>query len=143
MSFDEADPVFICVGTGHTMKENQPVGGQLWTQGTRQMAATNKPLDGMDNGKESVALSAIAEAVASRHALENAGDPSYQRSGQRIIVYSKFLTKFETVLTTGNIGLDMDGGHDIAHERIMAECQYWREDCRPLFLAEDSTEMGP
>jgi hypothetical protein len=46
------------------------------------------------------------------------------------------------VLTTGNVGSDLDGGHDIAYERIMSECQCWREDSRPLFLPEDSSEVA-
>jgi hypothetical protein len=97
-----------------------------------------KPLEGMDNGRESVVLSAITEAAAWRHALENTSDPNYLRGGQRIIVSPKFLSKFATVMTTSNVGLDMDGGHDIAYERVLAECQTWGADCKPLFLPEDS-----
>jgi hypothetical protein len=85
------------------------------------MTAASNPLDGMDNGKETVALWAIADALSWTHALENTSDPNFQRRGQRIILYPKFLTKFETVLTTGNVGFDMNGGHDIAYERVMAE----------------------
>jgi hypothetical protein len=54
----------------------------------------------------------------------------------------KFLTKFETVMTTGNVGLDLDGGHDIAYERILAEFQTSRGDCKPLFLTEESADLG-
>jgi hypothetical protein len=78
------------------------------------------------------------EAISWGHSLENTSDPSFQQRGQRIIVYPKFLTKFDTVLTTENVGLDMDGGHDIAYERIMAECQYLAGSNRPLFMQEDS-----
>jgi hypothetical protein len=153
MSFKDEDPLFVCLGVGHTMRATHPVGGQLWTQGSRQMTATNKVLDGMDNGRESVAFSAIVEAVAWRHALENASDPNYLRRGQRVIVHPKFLTKFATVMMTGNVGLDcgalpgkclficlfvgldMDGGHDIACERIMFECQTWATTCKPTSLS--------
>jgi hypothetical protein len=109
MSFDLSDPVFVCVNVAHKGRGSQPVGGQLWTQCGRHMTATNLPLGGLDSSRESVALSAVVEAVAWRHALENASDLSFQRRGQRVIVYPKFLTKLETVLTTGNVGLDMEG----------------------------------
>jgi hypothetical protein len=117
-SFDPADPVFICVGVGHTMRGNQPVGGQVWKQGNREITATSKPLEEMDNGNESVALSGIVEALSWRHVLKMTSDPGHQRRGQRIIVYPKLLTKFETVLTTANVGFDMDGGPDIAYDHI-------------------------
>jgi hypothetical protein len=98
MSFESSEGVFVCVNVDHTARGNQPVGGQLWTQSGRQMTATNLPFDGMDYGKESVVLSAVEQAVTWRHALENTTDPSFQRKGQRVIVYAKFLTKLETVL---------------------------------------------
>jgi hypothetical protein len=41
-----------------------------------------------------------------------------------------------------NVGPDMDGGHDIAHEKITEGCPGWREDCRPIFLREDSEVIG-
>jgi hypothetical protein len=68
MSSSEKHPSFICVDVGHTMWGTHPVGGQLWTQGSRQMTAANKVLDGMDSSSESVALSAIADAVGWRRA---------------------------------------------------------------------------
>jgi hypothetical protein len=106
------------------------------------MTVTNRPLEWMDNGRESVALSAIMDAVVWRDALENTSDPSYLRRGQRVTVYPEFLTKFATVMLTGNVGLHMDGGHDIACERILAECQTWAANCGPLFSPEDSSELG-
>jgi hypothetical protein len=74
------------------------------------MSAVNLVLEGMDTGKESVILSAIAEAVTWRHAMEQATDPDFKRPGQRIIVYPKSLTKFQSV----------------CKEEIMV--QTWRED---------------
>jgi hypothetical protein len=50
--------------------------------------------------------------------------------------------KFATVMPTGNVGLDMDGGHDIAYERILAECQTSAANCRRLFLPEHSADLG-
>jgi hypothetical protein len=50
------------------MRSNQPVAGQYWYKEGREMSATSRPLEGMDNEKESVALAAIVEAVAWRHA---------------------------------------------------------------------------
>jgi hypothetical protein len=45
-------------------------------------------------------------------------------------------------MTTANVGFDTEGGHDVAYERILAECQRWREDCKPIFLPEDSSDLG-
>jgi hypothetical protein len=88
---------------------------------SRQITAANKVLDGIDSSRESVALSAIAETVACRHVLEKTSDPDYKRRGQRLIIYPKFSSKFSLVMTTGNVGLDVDGGHDIAYQRIISE----------------------
>jgi hypothetical protein len=88
------------------------------------------------------ALSAIVETVSWRHTLEMASDASYQRRGQRIIVYEKFLSKLQTVLTRKNVGFDMEGGHDVAYELIMEEYQCWREDCKPIFVREDREAIG-
>jgi hypothetical protein len=71
-----------------------------------------------------------------------AAGPGFKPPGQRIVVYPRFLKKLETVLATGKVGLDMEGGHDIAYERILNECNCWRDDCRPIFLAEDSEAIG-
>jgi hypothetical protein len=35
MCFTDEEPLFICVAVGHTMRGTHPVGGQLWTQGSR------------------------------------------------------------------------------------------------------------
>jgi hypothetical protein len=142
MRFSEEHPLFVCVNVGHTMRGAQPVGGQLWTQESKQITAMNKVLEGMDSSRESVTISAIAEAVGRRHELENTSDPNHLRRGQRIIVYPKFLSKFSTGMITGNVGLDMDGGHDTTDERIMDEFQMWREDCRPIFMPEDSSDIA-
>jgi hypothetical protein len=61
------------------------------------MAAVNGVLEGMDTGKESVIISAIAEAVTWRHAMERATDPNFTRPGQRIIVYPKSLKASQNV----------------------------------------------
>jgi hypothetical protein len=106
------------------------------------MTATNVVLPGMDSSGESVMLSAIAEGVSWRHALENTPDANYKRRGQRVIVYPKFFSNFSVVMTTRNIGFDLEGGHIIAHERIMTECQLWDESCRPIFMPEDSSNVA-
>jgi hypothetical protein len=77
----------------------------------------------MDDGKESVVLATIADALTWRHATENASGPNFERRIQHIIVCPKELTKFETVMTSGNVGLDLEGSHDLEYERIMEECQ--------------------
>jgi hypothetical protein len=45
-------------------------------------------------------------------------------------------------MTTGNEGFDMDGGHDIAHERIMKECGMWGDPCKPIFVPEDDSDIA-
>jgi hypothetical protein len=134
LSFGPAEPVVVCVNVDHTMCGNQPVAGQLWKQRNREMTATNKPLERMDDGNESVALSAILEALSWRYALEMTSDPNYQRCGQRIIVYPKLLSKLEIVVTTGNVGYDLSGGHDVAYERIMEESNGWRDGYKPIIV---------
>jgi hypothetical protein len=96
-------------------------GSMLVSQSGREMTATNHVLDGMDDKPESIVLSAITEAVAWRHALENVSDPNFLRRGQRVITHPKTLTKFATVMSTGNVNIDRIGGHEIAYERIFAE----------------------
>jgi hypothetical protein len=97
-------------------------------------------MERMDMGKESVILSAIAEAVTWRHAMEQATDPDFKRPGQRIIVYPKSLTKFSECLQRGDYGPDLEGGHEVAYERITAECSTF-VNC-PIFLPEDSPSVG-
>jgi hypothetical protein len=87
-------------------------------------------------------LPTIVEALSWRQAFENVSDPNHERIGQRMIVYRKCLTKFETVMTTSNAGFDLQGGHDIAYEKIMDECRGWRNDCKPIFVREDSEAIG-
>jgi hypothetical protein len=48
----------------------------------------------------------------------------------------------QTVMTSGNVGLDMSGGHDIAYAKIMEECSGWCADCRPIFVREGSEAIG-
>jgi hypothetical protein len=107
MSFVESNPVFVCVEAGHTMRGTQPLGGQMWKQENREMAAVNVVLQGMDTGKESVLLAAIAEAVTWRHAMEMATDPSFNRPGQRIVIYPKSLTSSTECLQRGDYGSDL------------------------------------
>jgi hypothetical protein len=94
----------------------------------------------MDTTPESVILSAITEAVAWRHTMEKAGDPNSKRPGQRIVIYPKSLTQFSEVLQRGDYALDSEGGHYVAYERIVAECNTF-VNC-PIFLSEDSLEIG-
>jgi hypothetical protein len=65
---------------------------------------------------------AIADAITWRRALETDSDSNYQRAGKRVIIYPAFLKKFATVAVAGNVGLDLEGGHDIAYLKIMEEC---------------------
>jgi hypothetical protein len=140
MSFEETNPVFVCVGAGHTMRGTQPIGGQVWKQEDREMSAVNVVLDGMDASPESVILSAIAEAVTWKHAMEMATDPNFKRPGQRVVIYPKTFTNFTEVLRQRDYYLDSEGGHEIAYERIATSCSTF-ENC-PIFLSEDSVEIG-
>jgi hypothetical protein len=140
MSFDEAEPLYVCVGAVHTMRGTQPIGGRYWRQGEREMSATNKILGGMDGGQESVLLSAIHEAVAWKHTLEMAADPNFKRPRQRVVVYPASLSKFALVMATGNAGYDLEGGNCVAYERIFAECDSFAN--RPIFVAANSEAIG-
>jgi hypothetical protein len=140
MSFEDSNPVSVCVGAGHTLRGTQPVGGQVWKQENRDMAAVNHVLDGMDTSPESVVLSAMAGAVAWRYTMEMAADLNFKRPGQRIIVYPKLLTKFSEALQQGDYAMDSEGGHQVAYERIAAECSTLA-NC-PIFLSEESPEIG-
>jgi hypothetical protein len=104
------------------------------------MSAVNLIMDGMDTGRESVILSAIAEAVTWRHAMEQATDPNFKRPGQRVIVYPKSMTKFSECLRRGDYSSELEGGHAFAYERIAAECTTFA-NC-PIFLPEDSLNFG-
>jgi hypothetical protein len=75
---------------------------QLWIQGDRMMTASNPAFEGMANSKESAVLSAAAEAVAWRNDALESPDPP--RKGQRVVIYPKELTEFESVLSSGNPG---------------------------------------
>jgi hypothetical protein len=140
MSFEEANPVFVSAGACYTMRGTKAIGGQIWKQEDREMSAVNLVLDGMDTSPESVVLSAIAEAVTWKHAMEMATDPNFRRPAQRIVIYPKTLTKSTEVLRQGDYSPDSEGGHLLAYERIATECSTFA-NC-PIFLAEDSAETG-
>jgi hypothetical protein len=119
MRFAPENPVFVCVNVGHTIRGTQPVGSQLWTQESRQMTATNPVFESLDNSREFVALSAVLEALAWRHAMEEPQDPDFKRPGQRVIVYPKLVSKFGVGLSTGNVGFDVECGCDLAYVKIL------------------------
>jgi hypothetical protein len=120
MSASPDDQVIICVNAGESLKRyEQHLAGQLSLQSDRQMTATNVQFDGMSNDATSVTLTAVAEAVEWSHVLETCL-PS--RITQRVVICPPSLSKLETVLVTGNIGLDIENGHDIAYHRILSAC---------------------
>jgi hypothetical protein len=102
------------------------------------MSATRSVINGMDSGQESVALTAIVEALKWRQAAEIVSDRDYQRIGKRVIIYPSYLSKFGTVAATGNVGFDLEGGHDIAYQRIVNQCRSLRDDCQPTLIREDA-----
>jgi hypothetical protein len=137
LSADPAEPLVVCVNGSEEMKRNEEaIGGQLWMQSGRQMTASNKVAEGMTNTRESAILSAAAEAVTWRHALELEDSP---RKGQRIVIYPKDLPQLEQVLSTGDQSIDNVDGHEIAYEAILQEAQSFENP--PRFLREDSEEI--
>jgi hypothetical protein len=105
-------------------------------QGDRQMTAPNLVLDEMANTKEGAILSAAAEAVAWKHALDQEEGP---RKGQRVGIYPKEVSQLEEVLSTGDPNIDSEDGHPIAYFQILQAAQSYE---RPrLFLREDSEQI--
>jgi hypothetical protein len=135
MSLDSAEEVAICVNGSQEMKKGETaMAGQLWIQGDRMMTASNPAFDGMSNSKESAVLSAAAEAVAWRNDALESPDPP--RKGQRVVIYPKELTEFESVLSTGNPNINPEDGHPIAYQRVLAAAAAF--EIPPVFLKEDS-----
>jgi hypothetical protein len=97
------------------------------------MTATNIQFDGMSNDGVSVCLAGVAEAVEWAHVLETCLP---KRTTQRVVIYPPSLSKLETVLVTGNVGLDMENGHDIAYQRILSACSLYENP--PVFFSADS-----
>jgi hypothetical protein len=104
MSFARGQPVYVYVNLGERMRGTQPIAGQLLTQEGRQMIGTAKVAEGLDDSRESVALSGVYDALAWGHAMENSMDPNCKRTVRRVSVYPKFLNKLGLVLVSGNVG---------------------------------------
>jgi hypothetical protein len=104
-------PFFVCVNVGSRMCGTQPIYGQLWTQEDRRFTVTNGCLPYMGTSREEVCLSGIADVLSWRHTVEVVdyhSHPDCKRPSQRVIVYSKFLHKLDSVLATGNVGMDSE-----------------------------------
>jgi hypothetical protein len=137
MTLDPEEQVVICVNGSEEMKRNEEaVGGQLWMQSGRQMTAYNTVLDGMANSRESAILTAAAEAVTWRYALE---PEEGQRKGQRVVIYPKDLPQLEQVLSTGDPTTDSVDGHPIAYTAILQAAQAFEKP--PIFVKEDSEQV--
>jgi hypothetical protein len=133
MKFTEEEQVIICVNGSESMKRNEEqIAGQLWIQGDRQMAASNKVLDGMANTRDSAVLSAVVEAVAWCHA----GEPAGSRKGQRVIVYPKDIPQFDALLRGRDPNIDSTDGHPIAYQAILQHSDGYEKP--PVFLSENS-----
>jgi hypothetical protein len=87
--------------------------------------------EGMANTKESAILTAAAEAVAWRHALELEGP----RKGQRVVIYPKEVSQLEAVLSTGDLNIDSTDGHSVAYTAILRSGQEFENP--PIFLSEE------
>jgi hypothetical protein len=138
MSLNPADPVIVGVNAGEPMKRHeQHLGGRLSMQGDRQMTATNVQFDSMKNDATSLTLAAVAEAVEVAHVLETC---QAKRTRQRIVIYPSSLSKLETVLVTGNVGLDTEDGNDIAYQPILSACDTFANP--PKFFPDDSQDFS-
>jgi hypothetical protein len=115
-------------------KGETAMAGQLWIQGDRMMTASNPAFEGMSNSKESAVLSAAAEAIGWRNDALESPDPP--RKGQRVVIYPKELTDFESVLSSGNPNVNPEDGHPIACQRVLAAAAAFENP--PVFLKEDS-----
>jgi hypothetical protein len=106
------------------------------------MPATCLPIEGLGNSGEEVALSGIVDVLTLRHALETGHDPDYLRLAQRVIVYPKFLDKLDSILSTGEIGLDPTQSRWPACGAILTGSMSRPVDTRPAMLPEDSLQLG-
>jgi hypothetical protein len=142
MTLDPNDQLVICVNGSERMKrDEEAVAGQLWmqkdreTQKERQMTAYNLSYEGMANSRETAILTAVAEAVTWKHALELDGP----RKGQRVVIYPKELTQLDQVLSTGDPNIDSEDGHPIAYTTILQAAQSFERT--PVFLREDHEQI--
>jgi hypothetical protein len=99
------------------------------------MTAYNLPYQGMANSRESAILTAVAEAVTWKHALEADGP----RKGQRVVIYPKELNQSEQVLSTRDPNVGSEDGHPIAYASILQAAQSFERT--PLFLREDHDQI--
>jgi hypothetical protein len=136
LSPDPANPIYVCVNDGASMRGSQPIGGQYWRQGNLQMAATNQVCYEADSSRESVALSAVCDAIAWRHALEINSDLDLLRTQQRVIVYPTILKGMMRILESGDCRTDPDGGRESIYPKIAEEFHTYAYP--PVLLCEDS-----
>jgi hypothetical protein len=147
MTLDPEQRVIICVNSSEEMKrDEEDIGGQLWIQGDRQMTASNKVFEGMANTRESAVITAAAEAVSWRHALELDGP----RKGQRVIIFPKDVPHLDAFLSSRDPNISEDDGHPIAFSTILQHSQtfenppqFWREDSEPITSDEFLSEKVP
>jgi hypothetical protein len=90
----------------------------------------------MANSRESAILSAAADAVTWKHALELEDET---RKGQRVIIYPKELSHLEAVLSTGDPNVNVEQGHQIAYSVILQATQSFEQ--KPDFLREDHVSI--
>jgi hypothetical protein len=99
------------------------------------MAATNQVYCEADNSRKSVALSAVYDAIAWRHALEINSDPNFRRTQQRVIVYPTVLKGMMEALESGSCSSDSEGGRLQIYAKITEEFRLYARP--PVFLCED------
>jgi hypothetical protein len=118
------------------MRGSQPIGGQYWRQGDLQLGITNMVYFGADNSKKSVALSALYEAVAWRHAMEMVSGVNFLRLQLRVIVCPKILQGCDS-------NTDREWNREKLYEGIAKECASFAHS--PIFPCEDdpATKQWP
>jgi hypothetical protein len=137
MTLGPEDQVVICINGSEEMKiGEEAVAGQLWMQKDRHLTVYKRTMDGMVDSRETAILTAAADAVTWRHALELEDET---RRGQKVIIYPKEMTKLTEVLSTKNPNVDPEDGHQLAYSIILQTAQAYEHP--PLFMSEDNDQI--
>jgi hypothetical protein len=66
MSSENEKPTFVFLNVGERMEGTQPIGGQLWINENRKMAATSTPFPGMSASRENRKMCSHGDACWNR-----------------------------------------------------------------------------
>jgi hypothetical protein len=90
MSYDFTKPKFVAIGATNQMRVMRPFCGELWIQENCTITATCVGTEEVGASNEAIWLIGVLDAVRWWHVLER--DAAKIRE-QRIMIYSRFLTK--------------------------------------------------